>query len=75
MSLEDKAQEHEARIWEFNNRPRDARTLQPADEGYGPEECDECGASMHPVRRGYGFRRCTPCQSALETKPAAGRRR
>ena len=76
MSLEDRAQEHEAHIWSINNRPRSvARTFQPGEDGYGPEVCEECEAAMHPVRRGYGFKMCTPGQSALEAKPAPGRRR
>lgn len=66
MSIEDKAQEHEARIWEFNNRPREPRTFAPEDAGYGPAECEECGADMHPIRRSYGFKLCTSCASARE---------
>ena len=66
MNLEDRAQDHEAQEWAIRNRPRDVITHQPGDLGYGPSECQECGADMHPVRRGYGFKTCTPCQSAME---------
>lgn len=66
MSLEDKAQEHEAQVWAINNRSREVVTYQPGEVGYGPEECAECGATMHAVRRGYGFKMCTPCTSARE---------
>lgn len=66
MNLEDKAQEREAAEWEHRNRPREVRTFNPGEPGYGPEECDKCGAEMHPVRRGHGFRLCTSCQMARE---------
>lgn len=66
MSLEDKAQEHEAQIWAINNRAREVASYQPGDTGYGPEECEACGAEMHPVRRAHGFKTCTPCASAAE---------
>ena len=66
MSLEDKAQEHEAAEWAIRNRPRAVRTFNPGEDGYGPEECAECGDAMHPVRRGHGFKLCTSCQSARE---------
>ena len=72
MSLEDKAQEHEAAIWEQNNRPRDVVRFAPGQPGYGPAECEDCGAEVHPVRRGYGFKLCTPCQAARE--PSSARR-
>lgn len=72
MSIEDKAQEHEAAIWELNNRAREVKTYKPGEPGYGPEECSECGAEMHPVRRADGRTRCTPCQAA--TEPTARRR-
>lgn len=68
MSIEDQAQEHEAHIWAINNRPRQVERFQPGDSGYGPEECDDCGAEMHPVRRSHGFNRCTACQSAIERR-------
>jgi len=68
MSLEDNAQEHEAKIWAINNRPREVVSYKPGDAGYGPEECVECGAEMHPVRRAHGFKLCTPCASATERR-------
>lgn len=68
MSLEDKAQEHEAMIWSRNNATRPERpTYAPGDPGYGPAECDHCGDDVHPVRRANGWRLCTPCQSARES--------
>jgi hypothetical protein len=71
MSLEDKAQEHEAMIWSQNNTARpQAPTYAPEDAGYGPEECRICGADMHPVRRANGWRLCTPCQSERERATA-----
>ena len=67
MSFEDKAQEHEAMEWAQINAPREPQpTFKPGEPGYGPEECDECGADMHPVRRAYGFALCTACKSACE---------
>ena len=74
MSLEDNAQAHEAKVWAINNRPREVVKFQPGDDGYGPEDCQTCGADMHPVRRAHGFCLCTSCQSALESK-ATGRAR
>lgn len=68
MSLEDKAQEHEAMLWEQNNRAREVTRFQPTDKGYGPAECVDCGDDMHPVRRSYGFTRCTKCASAREVR-------
>lgn len=75
MSLEDNAQDHEAKEWAIRNQPREVARYAPGEAGYGPSECQECGAGMHPVRRGYGFKTCTPCQSALEAKPNTGGRR
>lgn len=68
MSLEDKAQEHEAKLWLLNNRPRDVVSYKAGDKGYGPEECQECGADMRPERRAHGFTVCVPCKSAAETR-------
>lgn len=68
MSIEDRAQEHEAKLWEYHNRPREVSSFKPEDPGYGPEECEECGAEMHAVRRTYGFKMCTPCASARERR-------
>lgn len=67
MSLEDKAQEHEAAEWEMRNARRPDRQLfNPSDAGYGPKECDECDATMPPLRRANGWVLCTRCQSLVE---------
>jgi hypothetical protein len=67
MSLEDNAQDYEAKEWAARNAPRPERpTYAPGDAGYGPEECDQCDGAVHPVRRANGWRLCTPCQSARE---------
>lgn len=67
MTLEDAAQEHEARLWEQNNRARVVgRQLTPADAAYGPESCSDCDDLMPPIRRSYGFSRCTECQTEIE---------
>jgi formylmethanofuran dehydrogenase subunit E len=66
MSIEDKAQEHEAMIWEQNNRARSVARFNPGEAGYGPAECEDCGEEVHAVRRSYGFTTCTPCASARE---------
>lgn len=67
MSIEDRAQEHEAQEWAIINRPREAASrFEPGAKGYGPAECEECEREMHQVRRAYGFRLCTQCQSARE---------
>lgn len=67
MSLEDKAQEHEAAEWAIRNAPRPERpTYTPSDPGYGPKECDECEATMPAFRRQHGWRLCTNCQSLAE---------
>lgn len=68
MSIEDRAQEHEAQEWAIINRPREVAKYAPGEPGYGPEECEECGAEMHPVRRAHGFVLCTSCQSAVERR-------
>lgn len=75
MSLEDNAQQHELREWEYRNvhRPKLADGLQPGDAGYGPPECVECDDDMPAVRRSYGFRVCVPCQEHFE-RGGAGRR-
>lgn len=66
MSLEDNAQFHEAQEWAIRNRAREVVTHQPGEPGYGPAECAECGADMHPVRRGHGYQVCTECQEKFE---------
>lgn len=66
MSIEDRAQEHEAQMWAIHNRAREVVRHQPGDPGYGPEECESCGAEMHPVRRGHGFKICVDCATLAE---------
>lgn len=51
----------------INRRPL-TQVVNPGEPGYGPEECEECGAEMHQVRRGHGFKLCTPCQAASEAR-------
>ena len=69
MSIEDKAQEHEAMIWAQNNAGREVQPIiKPGEPGYGPEECIDCDEKMPAVRRAYGFKRCTACASALEPR-------
>ena len=69
MSAENRAQELEIKVWEaHNSRGSSPVRFEPHQEGYGPEECDECGAEMHPVRRGYGYRLCVTCQQAREPR-------
>jgi hypothetical protein len=69
MSIEDRAQERELQEWEARNLGRSNKpaSYQPEDEGYGPAECEECEAEMHPVRRGYGFRICVHCKEMSES--------
>jgi hypothetical protein len=66
MNIEDNAQAHEAQEWAIRNMPREVARFAPDAPGYGPAECKECDADMHPVRRGYGFKTCVPCASAAE---------
>lgn len=70
MSIEDKAQEHEAAEWERINvsRPRLPPMKKPGEPGYGPEECDDCGGPMPDLRRANGWRLCTACQSVVERR-------
>ena len=68
MSIEEKAQEHEAQVWMLNNSRPAFVIYQPGEAGYGQEFCRDCGADMHPVRRSHGFTTCTPCASARETR-------
>lgn len=66
MSIENAAQDHEAKEWEARNAPRATQpTYKPGEAGYGPSEC-ECGADMPPNRRADGRLLCTLCQSAEE---------
>lgn len=67
MSLEDQAQQHEAKMWEMANAPRPVKpTFKPGDALYGPEDCDGCGATMPTNRRVDGCRLCTSCQTDAE---------
>jgi hypothetical protein len=67
MSIEDRAQEHEAKMWEMTNAPRPTiPTFAPDHPLYGPEECDGCCAAMPDLRRKHGWRLCTSCQTDAE---------
>lgn len=68
MSIEDKAQEHEAAEWAAINMNRKGLPplKKPGDPGYGPAECDECGAEMPALRRANGWVLCTSCQTQVE---------
>lgn len=67
MSLEDRAQEHEAVEWAARNASRPApRLFEPGQEGYGPAFCEECQSTMPALRRAHGWVLCTSCQSAVE---------
>lgn len=66
MSLEDKAQEHEAMMWTIANTPRAQRTYAEGEPGYGPAECADCDAPMPALRRSMGKTRCTECTEALD---------
>lgn len=70
MSVEDDAQELELRQWEALNLGRGDKPLSYAsgEPGYGPPECEECDAEMHPVRRSYGFRVCVHCKEFAEAE-------
>ena len=68
MSVEDRAQEQEALEWERNNRVRNRKTYAEGDAGYGPAQCQECGAPMPELRRIDGRTHCTTCQSAIEQR-------
>ena len=67
MSIEDRAQDHEAIEWAARNAPRAAAVQhRPGEEGYGPRYCEECGSTMPELRRANGWKLCTSCQSAVE---------
>jgi hypothetical protein len=68
MSLEDKAQEHEAAQWARLNSTGRAPTpeFKPGDEKYGPELCEECDEKMPPERRARGRHFCTDCTELLK---------
>lgn len=73
MSEADRAQELEARDWEYNNRPRTpSRLFAPHEKGYGLAECSECGEDMPPLRRAMGREMCTDCTSAHERRGKIG---
>jgi RNA polymerase-binding transcription factor DksA len=67
MSIEDRAQDHEATEWAARNAPRaSAAQFAPEDAGYGPKYCEECGSTMPVLRRQHGWRLCTSCQGHVE---------
>ena len=67
MSLEDKAQDHEASEWAMRNTAHpDKPMFGPSDAGYGPKECEECESTMPLLRRANGWVLCTSCQSLVE---------
>ena len=66
MSLEDAAQDHEAKIWLLNNRTREVKKFAPGAPGYGPQDCVQCGDDMPEPRRAHGFGRCVPCVQKTE---------
>lgn len=69
MSLEEKAQEHEAKVWLQQQQLRVVPPMyQPQDAGYGPAECVRCDAPMPALRRQNGWRLCTACQTKAERR-------
>lgn len=70
MSMEDEAQELELRLWEARNVGRSNKPLsyKPDEAGYGPAECEECDAEMHPKRRAHGFLICVHCRELEEAE-------
>lgn len=71
MSSEDKAQDNEVAEWERNQRPPATDvsfTYTPAEFGYGPAACKECGEAMPLERRAMGRKLCTACQTDIEAK-------
>lgn len=77
MSLEDKAQEHEAQQWELRNIHRKALPppAAPGDHDYGPALCDDCEAPMPPLRRAWRLSMCTACTTEVERQAAMRRPR
>lgn len=69
MSMEDDAQVLELMLWERTNasRPEPVKYA-PGDAGYGPEDCDECGAEMPQARRAHGFTICVSCKTKHEAR-------
>lgn len=75
MSIEDRAQDHEAKLWEMANAPRPERpTYGPEHPLYGPENCEGCEATMPVFRRRHGWQLCTECQSDAEKTMGRQRR-
>lgn len=75
MSIEDRAQEHEAAEWERLNRARQAAPeYKPGDAKYGPEACEDCDEPMPPERRARGRHHCTVCTELLERRARQFRR-
>jgi RNA polymerase-binding transcription factor DksA len=72
MALEDQAQDHEIREWEYRNvnRRTEPAALKPTDPKYGPEECEECGDEMPETRRASGYHFCTVCRGIWEDRRA-----
>lgn len=69
MSIEDQAQKYEFMDWErLNSRVGGQVTFEPHEEGFGPEECDECLGAMPLARRRYGFTVCISCKQIMEAK-------
>lgn len=55
--------------WERNNRSRPAPVrYAPGDAGYGPEDCEGCGAEMPAARREHGFTICVACKTVQEDR-------
>lgn len=52
----------------INERPHTQHKFTKDEAGYGPEDCDECGAEMPEARREYGFILCVPCKEFTERK-------
>lgn len=73
MNIADNAQDVEVRAWEARNQPREVKSYSPTDSGYGPAQCEDCGAEMHPVRRSYGYTLCIHCATAAEKLTARRR--
>lgn len=70
MAFEDTAQDVELKQWELNNlaHSRGPIRFSPGEPGYGPDECEECGAKMPAERRAWGFDLCVDCKSAQEKR-------
>lgn len=62
----EKVQEEQYRS--ANDRPYTQHKFAVDEEGYGPEDCEECGAKMPEARRAYGFGLCVPCKEFTERR-------